>query len=283
MANVCFYMIAFNSDHVLEPVLKTITPFGPVVIAEGPVTYWQRRGYTTSTDNTNAILHDYLPFANILHGQWREKDQMQRAAESLIPDDTTHVWIVDADECYHASQMRLVLSWLDNLDSVSFRTNSFWAGFYRIIGGFEEDYEVHRIKRWYPGATFATHRPPTVLDRAGVPMREKRHLNHDQTDDLGIRMYHYSYVYPSQVTAKHAYYRDRDPSGCIANWPESVYRAWLDDPDGTEKLWHGVHNQIPARRGDTFTRPFSGKHPEHIDRALPRLRGRLAMEQKGMA
>jgi len=273
-------MIAFNSDHVLEPVLQTITQFGPVVVAEGPVRYWQRRGYTTSTDATNAILHEYIPERNIIHGQWLEKDEMQRAAERLIPPDTTHVWIVDADEIYHASEMRAVLDKLPDLDSVSFKAKSFWAGFGREITGFEAEFEVHRIKRWYQGATFATHRPPTVIDGDGVRMRDKRHWGHDQTAAAGIFMYHYSYVFPSQVTCKHDYYRDRDPGGCIPLWPWDVYAAWLENPEETEERFNGVHNWIPERRGQTCTARFKGNHPQAIRKAMSGLRKRLKEEQK---
>ena len=48
--------------------------------------------------------------------------------------------------------------------------------------GFEENFEVHRIQRFYPGARFATHRPPTILARMGGPGVRIGHLNHEATD-----------------------------------------------------------------------------------------------------
>ena len=47
-------MIVLNGDHVLEESLKSIYDHvDEIVIAEGPVRYWQDRGLTTSTDRTN--------------------------------------------------------------------------------------------------------------------------------------------------------------------------------------------------------------------------------------
>lgn len=75
-----FVMIAFNSDYVLEPCLKGIAPYGKIYAAEGPVTYWQERGFTTSTDTTNELLDKYAE--KVVHGCWSEKDEEANAARN---------------------------------------------------------------------------------------------------------------------------------------------------------------------------------------------------------
>ena len=290
MSKVCFCMLAFNSDWVLSPVLDLVQQYGPVVIAEGPVKYWQDQGYTTSTDKTNAIIeaHRLDPSTDIqvIHGQWPEKDEMQRALESMIPDDTTHVWIVDADETYKRDALEGILCALDTCDAVSFKARSFWAGFRKWIGGFEAEYEVQRVMRWYPGATFETHRPPTVLSKDGKPFQDMLHIDSAMTSYGGLFMYHYSYVFPRQVKMKAQYYHDRDPNGTIPHWFENVYLPWASGARADlwgelyrlEQRHQGVHNWRPERRNATFTNWFEGRHPANIEAAIPQLQARFDAE-----
>ena len=79
-------MIVLNGDHVLEESLKSIYDHvDEIVIAEGPVRYWQDRGLTTSTDRTNEILDNFEDpdrKIRIIHSQYEEKDQQFSAALS---------------------------------------------------------------------------------------------------------------------------------------------------------------------------------------------------------
>ena len=57
---ITFGMIVFNGNYVLQEVLTSIYEYAhQILIAEGPVAYWQTQGYTTSTDGTNDILHEF--------------------------------------------------------------------------------------------------------------------------------------------------------------------------------------------------------------------------------
>lgn len=48
---ISFGMIVFNGNYVLRECLESIYPYAhEILIAEGPVKYWQDLGYTTSTD-----------------------------------------------------------------------------------------------------------------------------------------------------------------------------------------------------------------------------------------
>ena len=57
---IAFGMIVFEGDYVLRECLEQVYPFATqILIAEGPVKYWQDRGKTTSGDFTNQILHSF--------------------------------------------------------------------------------------------------------------------------------------------------------------------------------------------------------------------------------
>ena len=57
---IAFGMIVFEGDYVLQQCLEQVYPFAEqILIAEGPVSYWQRQGRTTSLDDTNKILDEF--------------------------------------------------------------------------------------------------------------------------------------------------------------------------------------------------------------------------------
>lgn len=282
MPKVVFQIIVLNGQPFLEPCIESLLPFGKVIAVEGAVSYWQQRGITTSTDGTNEVLDRLLGVANVRHGTWLEKDEMVRAAEGMIPADTSHVWAVDSDEIWKPQDLEKILAILDDWDSVAFRPFSFYGGFERYMAGFEEDcppWGWQRIQRWYPGAHWHTHRPPTVLHPDGQPMRAHRHLTPNKTDKMGVRFWHYSYCLPFQMRAKADYYRFRNPRGTIPNYFEQVYLPWVHGDDAEksriEQRYRGVHNE---RGHVAYTQPFTGEHPEVIARRLPELHERFARE-----
>lgn len=281
MSQVTFQIIVFNGEHFLEPALKSLLKFGRVVAVEGPVKYWQDRGFKTSTDCTNEILHAYLPATHIAHGQFAEKDEMMNVGAAMISSDTTHVWQVDADEVWDTPTLTAILAELDAWDAVSFKPRTFYGGFERCMGGFEERFEWMRVQRWHKGAQWETHRPPTVLAPDGAPYKSKRHLHSEMTAARGLRFFHYSYVYPSQVKAKTDYYTSWN-AGVIRDYFARVYKPWVlgdaKEQRTIENDYDGVHEWLPTRRGDARTYPFAGEHPRHIDHALVPLKRRLAME-----
>lgn len=277
MSEITFQLIVFNGDYVLEQVLAPLLEVGNVIAVEGPVKYYQKKGYTTSTDNTNAILHQYLPARNILHGRWKEKDEMMRAGEALIPKDTSHVWMVDADEVWTRASIQRVAEKLDNYDSVSFTPWTFYGGFERVLTGFEVKSKWYRVQRWHPKAHWATHRPPTVLHPDGRPMRDHRHWNAPEY------FYHYSYVFPQQVRSKVEYYESWG-AGVIPFYFERVYLRWVCGNErakqGVEDEFQGVHEWLPERRGECRTKLFTNLHPDSIEVEMKRLKARFVRELK---
>jgi glycosyltransferase involved in cell wall biosynthesis len=281
---ITFCMIVFNGAEFLEPCLRSVLPFGNVVAAEGPVAFWKQRGYTTSTDGTNAILDKYG--ITTLHSQWDEKDAEANAALALVPPDTDFVFCLDSDEIWKAETLESICDLLrgGSIDSMAFKPYSFYGGFDRYMTGFEQDFEWHRIQRYYPGAKFATHRPPTINAPDGRPWRLHRHLNHERTAALCLRFFHYSYVFPSQMRAKAEYYAQM--GGNIPGYFDNVYKPWvLGDDVGklrVEKKYDGVHNWKPSARGPCWTTSYKGEHPGEIQAIMPELQARLTAEVEAL-
>jgi len=288
-----FGMIVFNGDYVLQENLETIYPYAhEIVIAEGPVAHYQKQGFTKSTDNTIDIIKSFpdpQKKIRLIHGPWANKDAMCNAF--LKPMTGDYVWHVDADEIYRPLDIERVVKYLDShMDScysMSFKLCSFYGGLERQISGFEETFEVHRIKKIIPGRSrWLTHRPPTMIwPLTGKKCREMGHIDHNTTDRWGIRIFHYSFVFPSQVKAKTKYYYDRDPGGIVPNYWDKLFVPWMKANTEAEKLkieqpTRGVHVWLPHRRGDAFTKIFTGKHPDAIENARLKIEQRILDECK---
>lgn len=278
MVKIAFVMLIYNDDYVLEPVIKAVSPFGQIYVAEGPVRYYQQ--HPLVPDGTNEILHRLIPNKNIVHGQWTTKNEQCNAMLHLVPDDVDYVWEVDADEVWDIHTIAEIMRLLDKgeVDSMSFRMWSFFGGFDDYMTGFEEKFEVHRIKRWLPGNRYTTHRPPTMLAPDGRPWKERNHWNHEKTAKIGWRFFHYSYVFPSQVKKKAAYYLAHDQSSQIPNWYKDVYLEWVKFPSRRQEIedrYRGVHNWRPSLRGDCYTAPFYNDHPIRTDYLRDRIEREL--------
>lgn len=283
---ITFCMLAFNSDHVLRPVLRALQPYGEIVCAEGPCRYWQTQGYSTSTDDTRSILRDEIGDHNVVHGCWPEKDEMQRALEPLIPDDTTHVWLCDADEVIPPAVFDYLIPRLPELDSVSLCAHSYYGGFDRVLTGFEAEYEAVRIQRWGLGATWYGHRPVRAalngclwLDSSGNPFSFTMHMCGRDIP----RYHHYSMVYPSQMVAKARYYGDR--GGWRAGYVENIYLPWVN-ASGSERVEiernaGTLHtHEWSLQMNPCFTRTAPEPHPPTIAAELPALMERFARERE---
>ncbi len=273
MPKICFQVIAWNASPFLEPCLASIAPFGDIVAAEGPVTFWRERGFTTSTDDTKEVLAKYT--ARLVCAAWSEKDEMVNAAARMIPDDCTHVFAVDSDEIWRAQDIEAIIPELDNWDSVAFKPQTFFGGLDRVLTGFELSAMWYRIQRFYPGCRWHTHRPPTILAPDGRPWRDHRHW------DAPYAFAHYSYVFPKAVKAKIEYYAAYF-GGTIPDYRERVWLPWARgdaaERQRIEDEFDGVHEYLPSRRGQCRTTPFTGRHPEVIEKRLPELRARFERE-----
>ena len=285
--NIAFGMIVFEGDYVLQECLESVYPFASqILIAEGPVRYWQDQGRTTSTDKTNEILANFPDpdhKITVVHGQFEEKDEECRAYMPYLREDTDYIWNLDSDEIYKPEDIQKIIHLLETekYTSVGVRSCSFYGGFEDYIGGFElKKDNFLRIFKVYPGATWKTHRPPTILAPGKVKTFPDKHLDSDTLwEKHGVQMYHYSYVFPSQVEKKIAYYRAKvSKQNCHHNYYEEIYLPWVKGDKSVERAWLGVHEFVPNMRGESFTRKFEGEHPTLIKNKLDILKQRIKNE-----
>ena len=285
-------MIVLNGDHVLRESLKSIYDYvDEIVIAEGPVRYWQARGVTTSTDLTNDILNSFPDpdkKLRILHSQYEEKDQQFSAALSMISKNPSYLLQVDSDEVWTKESIINLKSLLNNKKpiSVGIHSNTFVGGFNRVISGFEEKTDNFlRVFRWEDNCKFITHRPPTIVYKNGDRTRGRTHIDSDEARELyEISMCHYSYVWPSQVKSKIEYYRSKvSMQNCIPDFYENYWLPWVKTNDieikwEIEKRILGMHEFKPEIRGPAFTKPYVGSHPDAIKASMSTLQQRIEME-----
>ena len=287
---IAFGIIILNGDYVLEEALKSIYPYAhQILVAEGPVTYWQGKGVTTSTDRTNDILDNFPDPDNkitVVHGQFKEKDEQCNAYMEHIKDDVDYVWNLDSDEIFLPEDIEKLMKIIEEekYTSVGFKSLTFYGGFDHQLTGFEENAEFIRIRKVYPGSYWKTHRPPTMGHKYGGPKLPEKHLSfHTSSGQYGIRMYHYSYVFPRQVYTKLKYYKESlNNNGCIDDYYNIIYYPWVTGDDNQkvsiENRFNGVHEWKPQMRGACRTVPFTGVHPKVILDAMPKLKNQFAEE-----
>jgi hypothetical protein len=273
---IAFGMIVFEGDYVLKQCLDQVYPYASqILIAEGPVKFWQNQGRKTSLDNTNLILDSYPDPENkikIVHGQFDEKDDQCKAYMKYINDDIDYIWNLDSDEIYTSEDIEKIINILKdhNPTSIGVRSCSFYGGFDYYLTGFElKKDNFLRIFKYVNGSTWLTHRPPTIQYPNGYKF-ERKHINSETLFKLFcIQMYHYSYVFPDQVYKKVSYYKDSvSKDNCIDNYFNEIYLPWVKGSDTEKEIieskYMGVHEFKPNVRGDCFPVKFELKHPKSI-------------------
>jgi hypothetical protein len=290
MLKIAFGMIVFEGDYVLQECLEQVYPYASqILIAEGPVKYWQDRGRSTSSDRTNQILEEFSDPDNkitIVHGQYKEKDEQCNAYLQHINDDIDYLWNLDSDEVYKSADIEKTIVFLERHKptSVGVRSRSFYGGFDNYLTGFERNRDNFlRIFRVVPGSRWLTHRPPTIQYPVGSSVI-KQHID-SQTfyRATGVEMYHYSYVFPKQVKNKIEYYKAKvSCHKCIDNYYNEVYLPWINADEyeryEIEKKYVGVHEFKPEYRGACFTATFEGTHPNAIVKNMEQLQHRIEKE-----
>ena len=271
---ITFGMIVFNGNYVLQEVIDSVYPYAhQILIAEGPVQFWQDQGYKTSGDGTNDILsklHDPEGKIHITHSQYVEKDDQCNTYMAQMKSDTDYVWNLDCDEVFKPQDIEKVIELLDKekYTSVGFKSLTFYGGLDRYLTGFEEGAEFIRIRKVYPGSYWSTHRPPTMAHRVSFKDQlPEKHLDFNTLAAMGVRMYHYSYVFPQQVYQKVKYYKQKiSKDNCIDNYFTDVYLPWMNGQrEAVEQAYRGVHEFKPQYRGDCFTEAFDfDLHPQII-------------------
>lgn len=280
MVKLALGVIVFNGMPFIEGILETFYPYvSQIVVSEGPVAFWQAKGYESSIDDTVGTLRTFRDPRHkltVIEGHhWPDKLDMANAWLRRVRDDIDYVACFDADEFLRENDIKLLLSILEeeSPDSVGFTLRSFIGGIDYYLTGFEQRQDTIRIQRFYPGAKWVSHRPPTINHPlSGRPFRELHHIPGSAlVERYGVYLYHYSHVLPTQVWMKELYYADyMGKHNVIPNYYQEVWKPWVlgntEEKRAIEKKWRGIHDFSPAYRGDCYPVPFNESHPKWIEK-----------------
>ncbi len=193
-----------------------------------------------------------------------------------VDPKTDYIWAVDADEVFKPSDIKTMFKYLEDNqpETVGFKSATFFGGFDRIMGGFERTHSFKRILKYREGATYKTHRPPTLDCEDPTGLRVRGNELYSQT---GVQIYHFSYVSPRMVKNKIGYYEDSviKKGQCIPRYFEEVFLPWVVADSSKirkqiEYVNSGVHEFRKEYRGDAYTETFNGSLPDSILKSLPR-------------
>lgn len=278
-------MIVLNGEPFTRHVLRSLYPFAhQILVAEGaaPAAKNVASAEGHSSDGTLEVLRrfkaeddpeDKLTIVTAEDegypsGFWPgEKDEQSQAYARRVSGD--YLWQVDIDEFYREEDMRRILTLLRDDPSITgatFKQITFWGGLDYVVDGWylrRGATYYHRLFKWGPGYTYATHRPPTVLDEAGRDLREGNWLSGESLAARGIRLYHYSLLLPKQVIEKCDYYANAAwaaRAGAL-DWAQNAYLS-LRRPFRV----HNVYDQ------PSWLERYSGPHPREVSQMVADLR-----------
>lgn len=280
-----FAMIVLNGKPFIKYNLRSLYPFAhQIIIVEGACRTAASIATTDghSTDGTLGALKEFKskedPENKITiitaveegysDGFWPEKNEMCAAFAKRITGN--YLWCIDHDEFYRKEDMTKIMQILyDKMpDIVSFNTLNFWGGIGFITDGFylTRAKEVPRLFKWQNNYTYKKHRPPTVLDEKGVDSRKKLWIRGKNMEHKGIRLYHYSLLFPKQVYEKVEYYRrpnkNKDIEGggynpLIEDWYKNTFET-IKRPFHP----HNIYDHI------SWLEKYRGAHPEQIHKMI---------------
>lgn len=283
---ITFGMIVLNGEPFIRYNLRSLYPFAhQIIVVEGASP--SAAGIATSdghsTDATLESLRrfreDEDPEGKVIlvtaeeeghpNGFWPgEKDEQSRAYARRATGE--YLWQVDVDEFYLPHDMEKTIGLLSAQDgdlAVSFHMITFWGGLGYLTDGWylrRGAATYHRLFRWRKGYRYATHRPPTVVNDQGIDIRSIRYLDGQALfREHGIRLHHYSLLFPKQVREKclyyaHAYPRERREA---ERWAVENFEK-LSDP-------YRVHNVYAE---PSWLERFVGDHPPQVHRMMEDIR-----------
>ena len=283
-------MIVLNGEPFTRYNLQSLYPFAhQIIVVEGAC----RAAAAVATpeghslDATVKVLHEFKEREDrenklvivsasdegYPNGFWPDKDEMSRAYARRATGD--YLWQVDCDEFYHEDQIARLMALLSEKrpDSVSFPTINFWGSLDYTVDSFylirDKAREYHRIFAWRPGYVYQTHFPPTVVDGDGKDLRRRFWVRARDLEKIRVFLYHYSLLFPQQVSDKTSYYKERSGSS-MDTWEETIYYR-------LERPFH-AHN---VYRHVGWLQRFTGEHPAIVRVMLNDINaGRLQVKQR---
>lgn len=275
-ARITFGIIVLNGEPFIRYNLRSLYPYAhQIIVVEGACPGAKNiatsKGH--SLDGTLEILRKFKqeedPEDKITivvaeddghaDGFWTEKDEMSQAYAKRATGN--YLWQVDSDEFYKEADMEAIINMLEldpEITAVSFDQITFWGGFEYLVDSYYLKSGAgvyHRLFKWGKGYDYTNHRPPTVTNENGINLRAIKHVNGDMLSQKGIQMYHYSLLFPKQVTDKCDYYAS-------VKWTKrSKAQEWANEVCSGIKHPFRVHNVYEYV---SWLSRFKGEHPIQI-------------------
>lgn len=268
-----FGMIVLNGEPFVRYNLRALYPFAhQIIVVEGAVESAAASATPTghSLDSTLETLQQFKAEEDpdnkltivTRDGFWSEKDAMSQAYAEHATGD--YLWQIDADEFYLPEDIQHIIDMLRNdptISLIAFKQYSFWGSPDYVADGWylrRKSLFQHalRVFKWGAGYRYTKHRPPTVVNEKGESVRDMHFIDGLATQAIGIRMYHYSLIFPQQVEEKSRYYAN-------VNWGQfQDTETWAKNSFFSLKKPFRVHN---VYRYPSWLERFTGKHPPQIE------------------
>jgi len=210
-----------------------------------------------SNDSTVSIIKNFPDPQNKIilveaKGFWNGKTQMCNEWSKVANGD--YIWQIDVDEFYHKKDILKIKNILQKYEpnAVHFFANHFWGDYFNCIDEscpytWGNNLPWRRIFRHKPGSKWQSHEPPVYLLPDGTDCNTLQLIPREETLKVGLKMFHYSYVTPEQISFKARFYKQ--------SWTEQTYKDWL------------VDKATPVN--GSSTKPFTGQHPEWLTKIIP--------------
>lgn len=270
-----FIMIVLNGMPFIEVALKSIyNKAYEIIIVEGAVEkcMFAANPDGSSKDGTVEFIKAFPDPENkikLIQGAWPEKCEMQnRALEGATGD---YIWLIDSDEVYKEEDIDTVNKLLEDdptITQINFFVIHFWRGFDYIISSEilkRDAYGFPRLFKLERPCRYTTHRPPTLfLNGRGKHTNGLNLIKSSILKEIGVYLYHYSYVLEEQVRQKITLYKHygwgKSWGLDLDEWLTNCFLAWTpENRDAIERkypIWTGDKDSVTER--------FLGSHPKVI-------------------
>lgn len=179
------------------------------------------------------------------NGFWGGKTEMCNEYSKIATGD--YIWQIDSDEFYKEEDVIKIKQLLEDEkpDAVYFYANHFYGDFNHYLDEKDTNWSNGipwmRIFRNIPNKSYwLSHEPPQYICD-GLECKNGNVVNRDRTLEMGIKMYHYSFVQESQFKFKSVYYRN-----------ENYIQFWNDFQNGKRNVFGSIVSN------------FDGEHPDII-------------------
>jgi hypothetical protein len=286
-----FGLIVLNGEPFTRYFLRSVYPWAhQILITEGATRFSVLNAGLDghSADQTLAVIRTFQKEEDVEkkvvlitaeeeghpNGFWPgEKTQMCQAYAKRATGD--FLVTLDMDEFFRDEDYPIILDVLKNgATHVTLKTIDFWGSTrYNVAGFWTISYReglFRRIMAWGPGYRYVEHRPPTVVDAAGVNVINTRPVSAEEMARRGVCLYHFSHLLPSQVVRKSRYYSATGMNNLTAvdRWAKECYQE-LRRPFRVHNAYHHI----------SWLTRYKGPLPEQTHRMMDDIQaGRIQVE-----